>query len=199
MRAYQRQNIARYPDYWNRPVTGSGPPSTLTIVGLAPGLHGANKTGIPFTGDASGELLFRTLKGLNLIDKVRITNAVKCAPPQNKPLTSERKNCRKFLRLELAELFVPFVPSVPSVPSKPTVLFCLGRVAHEEVLRSLDLTPNNFPFAHGAVHQLKPTLWVVDSYHCSRYNIQTNRLTEPMFRTALQYAAELARLNHAEI
>ena len=174
-------------------MTGSGPPSTLTIVGLAPGLHGANKTGIPFTGDASGELLFRTLKGLNLIDKVRITNAVKCAPPQNKPLTSERKNCRKFLRLELAELFVP------SVPSKPTVLFCLGRVAHEEVLRSLDLTPNNFPFAHGAVHQLKPTQWVVDSYHCSRYNIQTNRLTEPMFRTALQYAAELARLNHAEI
>ncbi|MFT5014332.1 MAG: uracil-DNA glycosylase family 4 [Patiriisocius sp.] len=190
MRAYQKHNRVRFPEYWNRPVYGSGPKSALTIVGLAPGLHGANKTGQPFTGDASGDLLFRILAELGITDDVRITNVVKCAPPQNKPLTSERKNCRKFLRLELIDL----TPQ-PEV----NVLFCLGRIAHEEVLRTLDLPAANFPFAHGVTHQLGATQWVVDSYHCSRYNIQTNRLTESMFRTALQCAAQLARLDHAHI
>lgn len=190
MRAYQKENFSRFPDYWNRPVAGSGPPSALTIIGLAPGLHGANNTGIPFTGDASGVLLFKVLKQLGIVDQVRITNAVKCAPPQNKPLTSERRNCQKFLREELSAI---------RVRSGPSVLFCLGRVAHEEVLRSLGRNLKEFAFGHGHVHKLSEALWMVDSYHCSRYNIQTNRLTEPMFRTAVQCAAKLAQLNYADI
>ncbi|MFT4799553.1 MAG: uracil-DNA glycosylase family 4 [Candidatus Azotimanducaceae bacterium] len=190
MRAYQKDNQSRFPDYWNRPVAGSGPFSALTIVGLAPGLHGANKTGIPFTGDASGILLFKVLGQLGIVDQVRITNAVKCAPPQNKPLTSERRNCRKFLNEELSDI---------GARSGPAVLFCLGRIAHEEVLRSQDLNLKDYPFGHGHVHQLSDALWLVDSYHCSRYNIQTNRLTESMFRTAVQCAAKLAQLNYADI
>ena len=190
MRAYQKLNRARFPEYWNRPVYGSGPTSALTIVGLAPGLHGANKTGKPFTGDASGDLLFRIMGELAITDKVRITNVVKCAPPQNKPLTSERKNCRKFLRLELIDL-------APKL--QVNVFLCLGRIAHEEVLRAYELKSGMFPFAHGVAHQLNATQWIVDSYHCSRYNIQTNRLTESMFRTAVQCAAKLARLDHAHI
>ena len=190
MRTYQKDNASRFPDYWNRPVPGSGPSTALTIIGLAPGLHGANKTGIPFTGDASGVLLFKVLAQLGIVDQVRITNAVKCAPPQNKPLTSERRNCQKFLREEL---------TTAQTSSGPGVLFCLGRIAHEEVLRSLGRNQREFQFGHGHVHQISDTLWLVDSYHCSRYNIQTNRLTESMFRTAVQYAAKLAQLNHANI
>jgi uracil-DNA glycosylase family 4 len=190
MRAYQKENTSRFPDYWNRPVAGSGPSAALTIIGLAPGLHGANKTGIPFTGDASGVLLFKVLEQLGIVDQVRITNAVKCAPPQNKPLTSERRNCQKFLGEELSDA---------QMSSGSSVLFCLGRIAHEEVLRSLGRNQKEFAFGHGNVHELSDALWLVDTYHCSRYNIQTNRLTEPMFRTAVQCAAKLAQLNYADI
>ena len=190
MRAYQKENQSRFPDYWNRPVAGSGPFAALTIIGLAPGLHGANKTGIPFTGDASGKLLFKVLDQLGIVDQVRISNAVKCAPPQNKPLTSERRNCQKFLSAELADM---------QARSGPSVLFCLGRIAHEEVLRSLGRSLKDYVFVHGRAHELSEALWLVDSYHCSRYNIQTNRLSESMLRTAVQCAAKLAQLNHADI
>jgi uracil-DNA glycosylase family 4 len=163
-----------------------GPASRLTILGLAPGLHGANKTGQPFTGDASGELLFRVLDQLAIKDQVRITNVVKCAPPQNKPLTSERKNCQKFLSEEIGIL---------TQSDTPQVVLCLGRIAHEELLRCLSRRISDYPFFHGAVHQPKDNLHLVDSFHCSRYNIQTNRLTEPMFRSAVQCAANIAQLN----
>ena len=185
MRAYQKQNALEFPDYWNKPVPGMGLDSRLTILGLAPGLHGANKTGQPFTGDASGTLLFRVLDHLGIRDQVRITNAVKCAPPQNKPLVSERKNCQKFLREEVAAI---------TGSGEPGVILCLGKIAHDELLRCLELKISDYPFAHEASYQLKQGLWLVDSFHCSRYNIQTNRLTEPMFRSAVQYAAQLAQL-----
>ncbi len=166
----------------------SGQQSALTIVGLAPGLHGANKTGIPFTGDASGQLLFECLDQLDIGDKVQITNVVKCAPPENLPLSSERKNCRKFLLAELQQ-----------IQTQPRVFFCLGRIAHEELIRGFDLRQKQYPFAHENVHQLDGYTFVVDSYHCSRYNMNTGRITKPMFLSALQSAANLAQLQHVAI
>ena len=160
------------------------------IVGLAPGLHGANKTGVPFTGDASGDLLFKCLETLGLDKSVSITNAVKCAPPENLPLASERKNCRKFLAEEI---------NISSSVNAHQVYFCLGRIAHEETLRCLGLPQKAWPFGHGHVHQLNDHQWIVDTYHCSRYNINTGRLTESMFLSALQCAAELSQTDHADI
>ena len=160
------------------------------IVGLAPGLHGANKTGVPFTGDASGTMLFECLHTLKIADRVCITNAVKCAPPDNLPLPSERKNCRKFFREEVAQA---------SRQDNPSVFFCLGRIAHEETLRTFSLPLREHPFAHGAVHSIDEGVWIVDTYHCSRYNVNTGRITGPMFLSALQCAADLAGLEHARI
>lgn len=188
MRAYRKRNRQQYPEYWNKPVPASGDQSALTIVGLAPGLHGANKTGIPFTGDASGQLLFECLDQLGISDKVQITNVVKCAPPENLPLSSERKNCRKFLLAELNQ-----------IQAKPRVFFCLGRIAHEELIRGFDLRQKQYPFAHENVHEVEEHTWVVDTYHCSRYNINTGRITKSMFLSALQSAANLAQLNHVDI
>lgn len=190
LRAYRDQNANTYPTYWNRPVPASGGHHSLTIIGLAPGLHGANKTGIPFTGDASGQLLFKCLETLGISEQVRITNAVKCAPPGNLPLASERKNCRKFLKKEI---------EMAAEVSPPSVLFCLGRIAHEETLRALGLPQKQFPFAHQSAHQLADTIYLVDSYHCSRYNINTGRITESMFLSALQSAASLAGLINANV
>ena len=167
------------PDYWNRPVPPSGDPGAgLLIVGLAPGKHGANRTGVPFKGDAAGVLLFSTLNELALMDKVCITNAVKCLPVANLPNTREIDNCRRFLAVEL---------------EPPRVILALGGIAHRAVLKALGLHQSHHPFSHGAVHELAPQV-LVDSYHCSRYNTQTGRLTEGMFRDVVELAATRAGL-----
>ena len=173
-----------HPDYHARPVLpfGAAAPKLL-IVGLAPGMHGANRTGRPFTGDYAGILLYKTLHkhglanqpagdsphdGLRLRD-CRITNAVKCLPPENKPLPDEIKRCNGYLRDEIAAL------------PKSAALFALGNIAHQAVLRALDLKLRDFPFGHGTCHELPGGRVLFDSYHCSRYNTQTRRLTTEMF------------------
>jgi len=173
------------PGYHARPVVpfGANNPSLL-IVGLAPGMHGANRTGRPFTGDHAGILLYETLHkfgfasrpvsesasdGLELIG-CRITNAVKCLPPANKPETAEIRQCNAYLKNELASL----------QPGR--AVLALGNVAHAAVLMALGLKTKAHPFGHGAVHDLPRSLRLYDSYHCSRYNTQTRRLTADMFQ-----------------
>jgi uracil-DNA glycosylase family 4 len=171
-------------DYHAKPVPPFGAPAPrLMIVGLAPGMHGANRTGRPFTGDYAGILLYDTLHRygyanrnvsvglgdeLELID-CRITNAVKCLPPQNKPEPAEVRQCNRYLKSELAAL----------APS--TAILALGLVAHHAILMALGLRRADYPFAHAAQHALTDGRMLFDSYHCSRYNTQTRRLTEPMF------------------
>jgi len=174
----------QHPDYHARPVPPFGDESPrLLIVGLAPGMHGANRSGRPFTGDHAGILLYQTLykfgfstapqsvakdDGLQLLG-CRITNAVKCLPPENKPETSEVVMCNSYLAAELAAL------------SPATVVLALGNVAHSAVLRALQLKVKDYPFGHAVKHYLPNGLRLHDSYHCSRYNTQTKRLTTPMF------------------
>lgn len=185
----------QFPDYHNAPVAPFGDPEpAILIVGLAPGLHGANATGRPFTGDYAGILLYQTLydagfasaasavaadDGLTLA-AVRITNAVKCLPPANKPTTAEADTCRRYLAAEIAGL--------PAT----TVILALGTVAHRSVVVCAGGRQSAFPFAHGAVHRLPDGRNLVDSYHCSRYNTQTGRLTAAMFTEALATARSLA-------
>jgi len=157
----------------------------LLIVGLAPGMNGANRTGRPFTGDYAGILLFQTLHrfgfankptatdakdGLRLIG-CRITNAVKCLPPKNEPNTKEIRSCNKYLAYELKAM------------NKGSVILALGTIAHRAVLMALDLKAKEFAFAHGATHTLPNGMTLYDSYHCSRYNVQTKRLNSRMFET----------------
>jgi uracil-DNA glycosylase family 4 len=154
----------------------------LMIIGLAPGLHGANRTGIPFEGDASSMLLRSTLQQLGLIDRVSITNVLKCLPEQNKPKTDELKRCERF-----------FLPEMTAFKAQPQgVALALGRVAHQRIIRALGLRQKDYAFAHGQIHRLGETHWLVDSYHCSRYNTQTGRLTEAMLLSAVARAARLA-------
>ncbi len=173
-----------HPHYHAAPVPPFGDPAArLLIVGLGPGMHGANRTGRPFTGDYAGILLYATLHrfgfasaaesvdaddGLQLHD-CRITNAVKCLPPQNKPATDEVRRCNPYLAAEIAGL-----------PDGALIL-ALGRIAHNAVLRALGLKQAAWPFAHGAEHALPGGVGLIDSYHCSRYNTQTRRLTTAMF------------------
>ena len=172
------------PDYFCKPVPSVGQKETpFLIVGLAPGMHGANKTGRPFTGDHAGILLYKTLYKFGFsnseksesasdnlkLNRCRITNAVKCLPPNNKPSTDEIKNCNKFLRSEIFEL------------KENSILLALGLIAHNAILRTLNLTKKEYKFAHGRRHNLPKKLIMFDSYHCSRYNTQTKRLTESMF------------------
>ncbi|MDP3483552.1 MAG: uracil-DNA glycosylase [Sulfuricella sp.] len=175
-----------HPDYYARPVPPFGVEDPqLLIVGLAPGMHGANRTGRPFTGDFAGILLYRTLHkygfasvpdsvsaadGLELID-CRITNAVKCLPPQNKPEPAEIRQCNGYLGGEIAGL------------GEGAVIMALGTIAHQAVLRALGLKLKDFSFGHGAVHALPRGMTLYDSYHCSRYNTQTRRLTAEMFES----------------
>ena len=187
------------PGYWCKPVPPFGDPAArLVIVGLAPGMHGANASGRPFTGDYAGILLYETLHafgwsnqphgaqandGLTLRD-CRITNAVKCLPPQNKPLPVEIANCGSYLAADLA-----------TVPNGAAVL-ALGRIAHDATLRALGFKPRDYAFAHGARHELRDgvrELAFFDSYHCSRYNTNTGRLTAPMFRSVFEAIAEHMR------
>lgn len=174
----------RYPDYHAKPVAPFGDANArLLIVGLAPGMHGANATGRPFTGDYAGIVLYQTLyeygysnrphaqslqDDLELTD-CRITNAVKCLPPQNKPNGAEINLCNTYLAAELSLL-----------PAQAVVL-ALGTVAHQAVLKALALKIKAHPFAHNAIHHLPDGRYLVDSYHSSRYNIQTKRLTQAMF------------------
>lgn len=187
--AYRLANRAAEPGWYNAPVHSFGDPAArLLIVGLAPGLRGANRTGRPFTGDFAGNLLYETLlefglatghyradpnDGLQLIDCM-ITNAVRCAPPQNKPLPSEVNTCRRFLRARIGEL------------QRLRAIMALGRIAHESVLAALDVRKSAFPFVHGAQHRLRPGLVLFDSYHCSRYNTSTGKLTPQMFKAVIR-------------
>lgn len=143
-------------------------------------MHGANKTGKPFVGDASGDLLHTTLESLGLIGEIKITNAVKCLPIKNLPSGRETRNCSSFLIEELE-----------THRSRPNaVVLILGGVAHRSVIASLGLRQKDYVFAHGAIHRLD-TLMLVDSYHCSRYNTQTGRLTEAMFLEVMKTARDL--------
>ena len=185
-----------HPGYHARPVAPFGAAAPrLLIVGLAPGLHGANRTGRPFTGDYAGILLYRTLFDLGLASRpeaiaaddglaltdCRITNAVKCLPPANKPAPAEIARCNGFLAAEFA-----------ATPSLRAIL-ALGRIAHDATLKALGAKPAAFRFAHGAAHRLDDRRWLVDSYHCSRYNTQTRRLTAGMFAEVVAAALAKAR------
>jgi len=182
--AFRKNWRAREPSWFNAPVPSFGPrDARLLIVGLAPGLQGANRTGRPFTGDYAGDLLYPTLAefgfasgryeeraddGLTLID-CRITNAVRCVPPENKPTGEEIANCRPFLAATIAEM-----PRLKAIAA-------LGRVAHDSVLAALGAKRSRMAFGHGCAETFGP-LTVFDSYHCSRYNTNTGRLTPQMFR-----------------
>lgn len=165
----------------------------MLIVGLAPGVSGANRTGRPFTGDYAGDLLYATLKkfgfaqgdylariddGLKLRDS-RIANAVRCVPPENKPTPEEASTCRTFLQAT--------IETMPDLK----VMVALGRIAHESALRALNLKLSSHPFAHAAEHKLPREITLIDSYHCSRYNTNTGRLTEKMFEQVFARAQQL--------
>jgi uracil-DNA glycosylase family 4 len=183
--AFRQENRKANPDWFNAPVPAFGPlDAELLIVGLAPGLKGANLTGRPFTGDYAGDLLYATLldfgfaegvydrhadDGLRLVN-CRITNGVRCVPPQNKPIGEEINACRPFLTTEIEAM-----PNLRAVLS-------LGLVSHNTVLAALGEKRSAWKFSHGALHNLPGTLSLADSYHCSRYNTNTGRLTVPMFQ-----------------
>ncbi len=193
LKAFIDENRQKFPDKYNAPVPSFGPQDArLLIVGLAPGLKGANFTGRPFTGDYAGDLLYGTLlkfkratgeynghkeDGLELID-TRITNAVKCVPPQNKVTGDEINTCLQFLKTEMA-----------TMPNLKTIL-SLGLVAHNAVLKATGHKQSAFKFAHNAAHDLGDGLTLVNSYHCSRYNTNTGRLTTPMFEDVFETISE---------
>lgn len=186
---FRRENRAAHPGWFNGPAPSFGPDdAALLIVGLAPGLQGANRTGRPFTGDYAGDLLYGTLAGFGFssgeyaaraddgleLRGVMITNAVRCVPPKNKPTASEIRTCRPHLSARLAAL------------ANLRAVLCLGRVAHESTLAALGVARKDAPFAHGAAHRVDfagRALTVFDSYHCSRYNTNTGRLTKDMFES----------------
>ncbi|HET6468219.1 MAG TPA: uracil-DNA glycosylase [Geminicoccaceae bacterium] len=188
------------PDWFNAPVPSFGDAEArLLVVGLAPGVAGANRTGRPFTGDHAGEVLYPALlhhgfargtfrarpdDGLELVG-CRITNAVRCVPPQNRPTGQEIVTCRQFLVDELAAGTVP------------EVVLALGRIAYDSVLRALGQVPSHWPFAHGVVHALPDGPVLAASYHTSRYNMNTGRLTEAMFDSVLARVAGLLQARAA--
>jgi uracil-DNA glycosylase family 4 len=194
---YRHRNRAAEPGWHNAPVASFGEADArLLIVGLAPGVRGANRTGRPFTGDYAGDLLYATLletgfasgqyradpaDGLTLVD-ARITNAVRCVPPQNKPTPAEIATCRDYL-----------AATIRAMPRLGAILV-LGRIAHESTLAALGLRRAAFPFSHGACHDLPDArpdgLRLHCSYHCSRYNTQTRRLTPEMFKAVVQQARD---------
>jgi uracil-DNA glycosylase len=194
--AFRGANRAAFPDWFNAPVPSFGEANgQLLIVGLAPGLRGANRTGRPFTGDYAGHLLYATLlkygfatgqygerldDGLTL-NGCMITNAVRCVPPANKPEPAEIKLCRAFLATRIAQC-----------PNARAIVV-LGRIAHESTLRALGLKLSAYPFGHGAIHRPsgKPALY--DSYHCSRYNTNTGALTPEMFEAVFASVRDLVK------
>ncbi|MCI5049669.1 MAG: uracil-DNA glycosylase [Rickettsiales bacterium] len=190
---FRHLNEANFPDFFNGAVPAFGSmDAALLVVGLAPGLKGANATGRPFTGDYAGDVLYEGLlktgfakgdyakhagDGLELLN-CRITNAVRCVPPENKPTTAEIKECNGFLSQE--------IKAMPNLK----VILSLGGISHKAVLTSLGFKQSYVPFQHAAVHELEEGLLLIDSYHCSRYNINTNRLTQAMFDEVLEQAKE---------
>lgn len=187
--AFRRDNRAAFAGWHNAPVPSfGGLDARILVVGLAPGLKGANRTGRPFTGDYAGDLLYATLAryglargtygasaddGFELVG-CRVTNAVRCVPPANKPLPVEFAACRPFLAAEIA-----------AMPNLAGVL-CLGRGSHDQVLVTLGLPKSAIPFSHCGINRLPGGLVLADSYHCSRYNTNTGRLTETMFHAAVE-------------
>ena len=187
--AFRDQNASEEPSWFNGAVASFGAADArLLIVGLAPGLRGANRTGRPFTGDYAGDLLYASLlefgfargnyrarpdDGLTLIDCM-ITNAVRCVPPENKPTPAEIGTCRRFLCGRMANL------------PRLAAILALGRIAHDSTLAALSVRKADFPFQHGAQHALGTGVVLFDSYHCSRYNTNTGRLTPEMFRGVLE-------------
>ncbi len=196
LKIFRDENKQKYPSFFNGPVPVWGDKrAKLIIIGLAPGLKGANRTGRPFTGDYAGDLLFQTLAkanmtkgeykakiddGLELID-VMIVNAVRCVPPQNKPNGAEINNCRPFLLSALRKF------------QQATTFLALGLVAHNSFLSAIGAKKSAYKFAHGARHILENGYTLFNSYHCSRYNTNTNRLSEKMFEEVVFAAAKQAR------
>ena len=194
--AFRAENKIAEPAWFNGPVPSFGDAhARLLIVGLAPGLKGANRTGRPFTGDYAGDLLYATLlkfdfasgcyaarpdDGLKL-KGCMIANAVRCVPPQNKPTPEEITTCRPY-----------FIARVAALP-KLECLLALGRIAHDQTLSALGLRKADFPFGHGKRHEIKPGLVLFDSFHCSRYNTNTGRLTTAMFEQVFAGIAEHLR------
>ena len=184
----------RYPDYHCRPVPPFGDPDArLVVVGLAPGMHGANRTGRPFTGDHAGILLYQMLHKYGFANRDhseaandeliltggRITNAVKCLPPDNKPIGAEINTCNQFLSNELEKV------------RPESVILALGGIAHRAIIKSLGLRQAEFKFGHAAEHRVPGRFLLLDSYHCSRYNTNTRRLTTEMFDKVFARAREL--------
>lgn len=193
--SFRLQNKQKFPHYHNAPVASFGNlDAQILVVGLAPGLNGANQTGRPFTNDYAGDILYPTLQKFGFahgnyakraddgfeLDNVRITNAVRCVPPQNKVTSEETQNCRPFLLNE--------IQSMPNLK----IILSLGAVSHNAVLKTLECRLSSFKFAHGAVHQLfDRNLVLIDSYHTSRYNINTGVLTARMFEDVIAKIKEL--------
>ncbi|TPG40413.1 uracil-DNA glycosylase [Sphingomonas koreensis] len=192
--AFREELRAEYPDWWNAPVNAFGDPNAwLAIVGLAPGKHGANRTGRPFTGDYAGDLLFATLAKFGLSegtyeatpeDDLRLTgaiviNAVKCLPPQNKPTPEEIRTCRPFLAGQAAVL------------PNARVFVALGQIAHQSAVKVLGGRLPKAKFGHLAEHRMPGGEVLIDSYHCSRYNTNTRRLTPEMFEAVFERALEM--------
>lgn len=189
--AYRQKNQLAEPEWFNGAVPSFGSDDCqLLIVGLAPGRSGANRTGRPFTGDYAGDLLYSTLQkfgfargaykaepddGLQLVNAM-ITNSVRCVPPDNKPTTAEIKTCRQYFAARIASL------------KNVRAIIALGRIAHDQTLTTLQLKKSGFPFGHGARHEIGSSMILFDSYHCSRYNTNTGRLTEQMFHDVFRAA-----------
>jgi len=189
--AFRADNRQQHPDWHNAPVPNFGPAdASLLIVGLAPGLQGANRTGRPFTGDYAGDLLYETLLDFGLaagtyerrpddgmmLTGCRIINAVRCVPPQNKPTPAEIRTCNTFLQRDMAGML------------RLSSILALGSIAHDAVLAARGFRKSAYRFGHAAQHRLPDGLILTDSYHCSRYNTNTNRLTRDMFRMAVGLA-----------
>lgn len=192
--AFRYNNRKAEPDWHNAPVFSYGAiDASFLIVGLAPGLKGANKTGIPFIGDGSGDLLYKMLLEFGFaegnydsqhteeieLNSCLITNAVRCVPPQNKPTATELENCLAYLT------------STIECMMNLQVILALGKVAHDAILKSLDLKQSHYQFKHSAVHNVSERFSLLDSYHCSRYNLNTKRLTETMFREIFRESKKL--------
>ena len=183
LRQFIDEKKTEFPDYFNGPVPNFGVPDAgLLVIGLAPGLHGANQTGRPFTGDWAGDLLYKAMEtygfandrygkhaddGLVLFN-AKITNAVRCVPPQNKPVGLEIRTCRQFLKAELGR----------KTPAQ--VLITLGKISHDSTIRALGLRLAEYPFGHHKIYDLPNGQRLISSYHCSRYNTNTKGLTEEM-------------------
>ncbi len=186
---FRKQNAKKFPDFFNGPVPAFGSDDAeLLVVGLAPGLKGANRTGRPFTGDYAGDLLYPTLEkfgfatgsyeasirdGLKL-NRAIITNAVRCVPPQNKTIGEEERNCRPFL--------IEQIQKIPTI----RIILALGLIAHNAVLSTYNEKKSAFKFGHNKLHRLSNGLLLIDSYHCSRYNTNTGRLTTEMFEAVFK-------------